>query len=82
MSHIFSNECSFVFFGIANNQNTCLQETESSKEIEEHDKNSDRVTVWSAIHSEVVLHPYRFENETERKGDYSQLMYTRIIRSK
>ena len=61
---VFPNERVFHVSGIPNNQNIRIRETENPREIQEHERNSKKVTVWCAIHSEWVLDLYHLENRT------------------
>ena len=77
-SIVFSDECVFHLSGIANTQNTRIWGTENPRAIQEHEVHSEKITVWCAIHSEGVLDPYYFNNETVRKEDYCQLLDTYV----
>ena len=75
---VFSDECVFHVSGIASTQNTRIWPAENPRAIQEHEMHSEKITVWCAIHSEGVLDPYYFDNETVRKEDYCQLLDTYV----
>ena len=46
--------------------------------VQEHDKQSEKITVWCAIYSEVVLEPYYFDHETLRRENDCELLDTNL----
>ena len=71
---VFSDECVFHVSGIANTQNTRIWGTKNPREVQQHERNGEKLTLWCAIHSQGVLDPYYFDNETVRKEDYCELL--------
>ncbi len=70
----FSNECVLHVLGIANTQSTGIWGTENLREAQQHEKHCEKLRALCAIHSQVVLDPYYFDNETVRKEDYCELL--------
>ncbi len=60
--------------GIENTKNTSIWGTENPRAIQEHEQIVKKTTVLCAIHSEGVLDPYYFDNETVRKEDFCELL--------
>ena len=50
--------------------------------IQDHGRHSEKITVWCAVHSNSVLDPYYFDNETARGEDYHHLLNTYVRNSK
>ena len=75
MSYYFLQvNLSFSYQEIANTRNAHIWETENPRAILEHEIEIEKV----AIHSEGVLDPYYFDNETVIKQDYCQFLDTYV----
>ena len=78
----FSDECAFQISGITNNQNAIFWMSHKPRLVQEHERHSKKITVWRAVHSNGVLEPYYFDNETARGVDYHHLLNTYVRNSR
>ena len=78
---VFSDECVFYVFGIANNKNARFWETKNPRLVQEYQLHSPKITVWCGIHANRDLDPHWFDNKTVRGADYNELLNTYVSSS-
>ena len=61
---IFSDECSFSFYGVVNKQNCRTWGFERPQEVFEVPEGAQSLMVWCTISERGIFGPYLFENES------------------
>ena len=75
----FSDEAIFHLSGRVNRHNTRIWETENPKVIEEKERDSSKLVVWSAISAEGIIGPYFFGDDVRRTTTVSRENYLEML---